>query len=283
MLTLLMVNLDWRWMFVLMGLAGLVVAVFWLVLYRDPAAMSLTAQETAYLGRDDAFPSAAEAPLTFADWRGLFGHRTTWGMILGYFGSVYLNWVYLTWLPGYLAIERHMSLTRTGVAASIPFFCGFLGCLSAGWISDRLTRGSDAPVSSRKVPVVLAMLGMAAFTIPAALAASNTVALACISIVVFLANAASACSWSLATAAAPANRVASLGSLQNFGGFMGGALAPILTGYIAQATSFVPALLTGAGIAFAGAMSYLFLVRGPIPQDGTEPSVDPAAGAQVGA
>ena len=32
----------------------------------------------------------------------LFGHLTTWGMILGFFGSVYLNWVYLTWLPGYL-------------------------------------------------------------------------------------------------------------------------------------------------------------------------------------
>jgi MFS family permease len=80
-------------------------------------------------------------------------------------------------------------------------------------------------------------------------------------------NAASACSWTLATAAAPPNRVASLGSLQNFGGFLGGALAPILTGYIAQSYSFEPALLTGAAIAFLGALSYLFLVRTPIPPD----------------
>src|SRR4029077_12334835 len=78
-------------------------------------------------------------------------------------------------------------------------------------------------------------------------------------------QASSASSWALATAAAPSNRIASLGSLQNFGGFLGGALAPIVTGYIAQSFSFVPALLTGAAIAFLGALSYLFLVHKPIP------------------
>jgi hypothetical protein len=41
----------------------------------------------------------------------------------------------------------------------------------------------------------------------------------------------------------------------------------VVTGAIAQAThSFVPALLAGAAIAFVFAMSYLFLVRDPIPQ-----------------
>ena len=68
------------------------------------------------------------------------------------------------------------------------------------------------------------------------------------------------------TVAAPPNRVASLGAVQNFGGFLGGALAPIVTGAIAQSTrSFVPALLAGAAIAFASAMVYLFVVRDPIP------------------
>jgi MFS family permease len=115
--------------------------------------------------------------------------------------------------------------------------------------------------------VVASMLGMVAFTIPAALVESNTVAVACISIVIFLANASSACSWSLVTAVAPRSRIGSLGAIQNFGGFLGGALAPILTGYIAQAWSFVPALLTGAGIAFLSAMSYHFLVVQPIPEE----------------
>ncbi len=263
-LSQLIIFLDWRWMFVLTGAAGICAAVIWLLLYRDPSDIQLTPGEIRYL-TEEAENKPVEQ-VTLGDWIGLFSYRTTWGMILGFFGSVYLNWVYLTWLPAYLITERHMSLARTGVAASVPFFCGFLGCLIAGWLSDQVVRRTaGSPVTGRRIPVVVAMLGMAAFTIPAALAESNTIALACISVVIFLANAASACSWALATAAAPANRIASLGSLQNFGGFIGGALAPIVTGFIAQSFSFVPALLTGAAIAFAGALSYLFLVTRPIP------------------
>jgi sugar phosphate permease len=265
LLTLLMLSFNWRWMFVVMGAVGLIVAWIWTLLYRDPEAVGLTTEEQAHLAYGSA-PETLVKP-TFAEWRSLFAYRTTWGMILGFFGSVYLNWVYLTWLPGYLEIERHMSTFGTGFAAAIPFFCGFVGSLVAGWFSDLLTQHGTSPVRSRKIPVVVAMLGMALFTVPAALVQSNVVALACISVVVFLANAASACSWALATAAAPPNRVASLGAIQNFGGFLGGALAPIVTGAIAQSThSFVPALLAGAAIAFTSAMIYLFVVRDPIPQ-----------------
>src|ERR1700730_11593380 len=63
---------------------------------------------------------------------------------------------------------------------------------------------------------------------------------------------ASGMSWALASVAAPAHRTASLGSIQNFGGYLGGALAPTVTGFIVQATgTFVPALLVGAVIALA--------------------------------
>jgi sugar phosphate permease len=262
-LSILVVNFHWRWAFIVTGIVGLFVAVVWLAVYRDPVKATMTEEERRYLEGDEADRKPAPS-LTFAEWRSLFSHGTTWGMLIGFFGSVYLNWVYLTWLPGYLTMERHMSLMHTGVAASIPFFCGFLGSLTAGWFSDLMTSRSTNPVGSRRNAVVIAMLGMVAFTIPAALVESNTIAIACISVVIFLANAASASSWALATAAAPPNRVGSLGAIQNFGGFLGGALAPILTGYIAQNWSFVPALLTAAGIAFTGAMSYLVFVRKPI-------------------
>ncbi|MGI4856452.1 MAG: MFS transporter [Janthinobacterium lividum] len=263
---------SWRWAFVATGVLGLLVAIIWLLVYRDPVRAALTVTETAYLDKgaapaDTVTAAAPRRKLSFAQWRELFSYRTTWGMLIGYFGSVYLNWVYLTWLPSYLSIDRHMSLMHTGVAASIPFLCGFVGSLLAGWFSDRITRNSQAPVASRRNAVVIAMLGMVAFTIPAALVESNTLAIVCISVVIFLANAASASSWALVTAAAPPSRVGSLGAIQNFGGFIGGALAPILTGYIAQVASFVPALLTAAGIAFVGAMSYLLLVRQPIPEN----------------
>jgi sugar phosphate permease len=255
---------SWHWAFFVTGGLGLVAAVVWVALYRDPVPAQMSADERAYLelDRPDTVAKASAAP-----WSALFRHRATWGMMLGFFGSVYLNWVYLTWLPGYLRTERHMDLTNAGLVAAIPFLCGFAGALMAGWASDRVARGAASPVTGRRNAVVAAMLGMVLFTIPAALVESNVAAVACISVVIFLANASSACAWSLATVVAPPSRIASLGAIQNFGGFLGGALAPVATGYIAQSWSFVPALLTGAAIAFAGAMSYLFLVVRPIPEN----------------
>lgn len=268
LLTFLMLTFNWRWMFVAMGVVGLVAAALWVMVYRDPEASGLSTEHQAYLAESpsDRAPQVAVQKMTFAEWCGLFAHRTTWSMILGFFGSVYLNWVFITWLPGYLEIERHMTTISTGLAAGIPFACGFVGCLVAGWLSDQLIRRGMPAIRSRKLPIVIGMVGMSLFTVPAALVQSNVVALACISMVVFLGFGASACSWALATAVAPPNRVASLGAVQNFGGYLGGALAPILTGSLAQSThSFVPALLTGAVIAFVSATIYLFGVRDSIP------------------
>jgi cyanate permease len=53
--------------------------------------------------------------------------------------------------------------------------------------------------------------------------------------------------------------------MQNFGGYLGGALAPTVTGLIVQSTgTFVPALVVGALIGVASAASYLFVVDQPI-------------------
>ena len=59
---------------------------------------------------------------------------------------------------------------------------------------------------------------------------------------------------------------ASLGSIQNCGGYLGGALAPIVTGVIAQRTgSFRSTLVVGALVSTTAAIAHLILVRGPIP------------------
>ncbi|WP_347303040.1 MFS transporter [Croceibacterium sp. TMG7-5b_MA50] len=265
LLSLIIIAWGWREMFVVLGIAGFFVAAIWWVMYRNPADVALLPEERAYI--DDGAADGPRKP-ALAEWGALFRHGTTWAMILGFFGSVYLNWLYLTWLPSYLQIERGMDTIKSGFAAFVPFFCGFIGCLVAGWLSDWLVRRTGSVLLGRKYLVVAAMFGMAAFTLPGALVASNAVALACISAAVFLANVASVGSWALVSAVAPSRQVASLGGLQNFGGFIGGALAPIVTGFVVDASgSFVPALAIGAAVVTASAFVYLFGVRRPITPD----------------
>ncbi|MBA5791034.1 MFS transporter, partial [Escherichia coli] len=52
LLSILVVSLDWRWAFIATGALGLVVAVVWFALYRDPVRAQLAAAERSYLDAD---------------------------------------------------------------------------------------------------------------------------------------------------------------------------------------------------------------------------------------
>jgi sugar phosphate permease len=259
-LTVLMISFGWRWMFATMGIVGLIVAAVWYGLYRDPAEAHFTDEERHYLTEGEE--PRAYTPVRLAEWLGLFRFRTTWGLVLGFFGVVYMGWLYLAWLPGYLEMQRHMSIPKTGIVASIPFAFGVLGSIGGGWIADWLMRLGISPINSRKIPVIICLLGMVVFTVVAAETPSDIVAVAAISAALMFGASASGMSWALASVAAPANCTAWLGAIQNFGGYLGGALAPTVTGYVVQATgSFVPALLTSAAIGLVSALAYLLVIR----------------------
>ncbi len=269
LLTYLMLSFGWRATFVIMGVVGLLVGALWFFVYRDPKSVDLTAAETAYRTAGD--PPGQRTEVTFREWKALFRFRTTWGMITGYFGCIYLTWIYTAWLPGYLEIERHMSVKATGIAAAIPFAWGVVGGISGGYLADILVRRGVSPVNSRKYPAAIALLGTSACTLAAAYVTSNTLAIAFISASLFLVYVTSTCAWALSSVAAPTNCTASIGAMQNFGGYLGGALAPTVTGLIVGATgSFVWALVVGAAIGVASALSYLFVVKDPITADGME-------------
>jgi sugar phosphate permease len=262
LLTALMQALGWRWMFYVMGGAGLIAAVGWYVFYRDPEDAGLTSTQLKRLRAGDA-PSTRE--VSFAQWLRLFRHRTTWGMTLGFAGALYLIWLYLTWLPGYLEIEHHMTTIKVGFAASIPFVFGFIGSLVGGVLSDVLAARGVAPILSRKLPLVVGLTGMAVFTVPAALTHNGDLAVFWIALAVFCGCVATANAWALVTATAPPNYVASLGAIQNFGGYFGGSFAPVVTGFVVQSSgSFTPALVVGAIVALFAALAYTVLVREPI-------------------
>jgi MFS family permease len=262
LLTVIMLGIGWRWMFGVLGLAGLVVAAIWFVLYRDTGSEQVSDDDFAHIHEGEP---VSVGTVTLDEWKHLFTYRTTWGMILGNFGSGYIIWLFAAWLPGYLEIQRHMTIPHTGLVAAIPYVFGVIGSISGGYVCDALRDRGMSLVGSRKAPIIIGMLCAAVLVAIAAVTPDNTIAVGCISISLFFTNAAGASIWALAVVAAPARGVASLGAMQNFGGFIGGALAPMVTGFIVEATgSFVPALLIAAVVSVASAFIYLFVVREPV-------------------
>ena len=244
----LMLAFGWRGAFFATALAGLVMALIWFAFYREPQAGA------------DGEELALRAP-----WWRLFAGPTLWAMTLGNVGSGYMTWFYAAWLPGYLETGRHLTVPQTGWAASIPYLFGVIGSLVGGFACDRLAAAGLAPIASRKLPIVAGLAAGAAFTGLAILAPTSTSAIAAISAALFFSNLAGAAIWAMAITVAPPGGVASVGAVQNFGGFMGGALAPIVTGISVEAThSFTAALATTAVAALGGALAYLIGVKRPI-------------------
>ncbi|MDB5758474.1 MAG: transporter [Burkholderia sp.] len=275
-LTILMLSFGWRTMFIIMGALGVAVALGWYAFYRNRNEVELTASEMLYLAEGDSGSDVVQK-LSFSEWKNLFRHRTTWGMLFGFMGVIYMVWLYLTWLPAYLEHERHLSIARTGWVVSIPYIFGTLGMVSSGYIADWLMARGMAPLNSRKWPICVGLIGAACFTIPAAYTPSTVMAIVYISAAMAFVNMASGGAWALVSVAIPRHMVASLGSLQNFGGYLGGSLAPFITGVVVDQThSFVNALLISAAVAFAAALVYMFVVVRPI-----ESQPAPVTGAVV--
>jgi sugar phosphate permease len=263
-LTVLLLAFGWRWMFVVMGVLGIAVSIGWYLVYRNRAEVTLEPGEIQHLTEEEPH-ARAERRMTSAEWRGLFKSATTWGMIFGFMGVIYMVWLYLTWLPAYLEHERHLTIAKTGWVVAIPYVFGTLGMLSSGFVADGLMARGMAPIRSRKWPICTGLIGAAVFTVPAAYTPTLTLAIVYLSLAMYFVNMASGAAWALVSVAAPRHLVASLGSIQNFGGYFGGSFAPFITGLVVDQThSFVNAFLISAAVAFAAALVYMFVVRVPI-------------------
>lgn len=261
-LTLIMLRYGWRTMFIALGAVGLVGAVVWVAFYRSPAQARVPAEELAKIRAGDQ-PSGGQVSL--ARWARLFRDRTTVGMILGNFGNGYCFWLFQAWLPGYLEMQRHVSIARTGIYAAIPQLCGIAGSLLGGVLADRLTAAGLSPINARKYPIAVALTAVAIFTVAAAYATTSLGALAWLCAAVFSSSLAGSSIWALVNAVAPPDYVASSGSIQNFGSFIGGTCSSLATGMIVDATgSFTPALVVAAAISVGGALAYLLVVKRPI-------------------
>ena len=275
LLTLLMVTWGWRGMFIVTGVFGIVIAACWFAFYKSKERYlaELPEQERATLLASQAHAhSVATARPTIkaqlSAWAELFQHKSTWGALLGFMGVIYMLWLHLTWLPGYFEREHGLSLYQTAWVVSLAYVFGALGTIVAGRFCDRLVKKGATVLGSRKVVVVCALLSAAAFTVPLSFGSGFTLSVVLLCLALFSVNMASSTAWMIANTVVQSRQVASFGSIQNFGGYLAGSAAPIVTGFsIQQSGSFASAFLISAIVAAVAAMAYVVLLKKPISTD----------------
>jgi MFS family permease len=260
-LTVLMLWAGWRGMFALIGIAGLVFATIWL---------TFGARQSAHVTEESA-PKKQAARFTFRelfadpDLLALLRTRTMWGMMLGFGGINYTAWLYLTWLPGYLASEYHLKLGPTGMISGIPFAAGALGMLASGILTDLKVRDQQQSMTYRRYLIVIGMVLSAGCTALVVRATSLTMAVAAISMAVLFIHFAGTAAWNLIHVSSPARLSAQVAALQSMGSYAIASAGPIITGWLLDRThSFHIALLICSVVTTAGAVAYLTMTLKPI-------------------
>ena len=257
LLTVFMVHLGWRGMFILTGVMGLLLAVCWFKFYKSKA------QYMAETGRAEPVP-VQQVKAVKVRWTSLFKDRNTWGAFLGFMGVIYMIWLNLTWLPGYFEREHGLDLYRTAWVVSLAYLFGALGTIVAGKCCDRLVARGMRVLASRKMMVILGLLGGALFTLIVAFTTNVVACVILLCLTMFFINISSATAWMIVNTIVPSERVASFGSIQNFGGYLAGSIAPILTGFsVQQSGSFSSAFVISAVVAACSAFAYFALLKEP--------------------
>ena len=267
LVTFLIIAAGWRWSFVITGVVGGLWVAVWVWYYRNPREHPrASSDEIDYIeqggGRVDE--DAAEVGGVAMRWGQLFGYRTIWGMMLGFFCLNFVIYFFITWFPSYLVDARHFSLLKFGLVGAIPALIAVAGGWTGGLFSDRLIRNGVSLTKARKIPMVGGLLFSSVIAL-AVIVPNGWVALGLLSLSYASLTFASASVWSLPADVAPSHRqVASIGGIQNFASNLAGIGSPLLLGVLKGITgSFVlPLIITGA-VGIVGALTYCFVV-GPI-------------------
>jgi len=242
-----LVRSGWPAVFYWMGGSSLMLSVAWFFFYPDRRIGTRTSQPNASLHG--------------SSWLDFFRHRSTWGIALGQMGYLYALGVFVSWLPGYLVLERKMTLLKSGIVSALPFWVGLLGTLAGGWLGDYLVQRGVTTTRSRKGIIGTGLTAATLLVSSAAFVKQDWLAVTLLTLCVGCLRMTTASANSLPIDLASRSAVGTLSSIQNFFGNIGAVLAPIITGYLVNSTgSFTIALVVAGGLALFGAVAYLFVL-----------------------
>ncbi len=243
------VSYGWRMPFYVLGAVSFVWVMWWVFSFRNNphAHPGMLPSELAEL------PPVAAAAGRVIPWAQLV--RRILPVTLVDFCYGWTLWVYLTWLPSFLANEWHLPLGKFVWFSSAILFAGVVGDTVGGVLSDTILKRTGNLRIARRFNLVVGLLGSFLLLLPCLFVHNLIVVSVCLSLAFFFLELTNAVLWALPMDIAP-SYAGIAGGLMNTGFGVAGVLSPIVFGALLQMTgswqvpfvTSVVLLLIGVGL-----------------------------------
>ena len=259
---LLMTTLGWRSVFYICGAVGLLWSLWWSLSYRNlPEEHSLVNKAELETIRGRGLGGAINPPpiekQTNVPWSTLLGSGNMWAIMFAYFTYVYCLWIFLSWLPSYLIEVRHFTLIKVGIFASLPLWAGVVGDTLGGLATDWLLKITGSAKIGRRVVAIVGLLGCAVCIVPAALTEDAYVAVACLTAAMFFLEFTIGPSWAVPMDTG-GKYSGTVSGMMNMAGNFGGALSPIVFGFLAEGGNWQAPFIVAAALLVIGSAVWAF-------------------------
>ncbi|MGB9604843.1 MAG: MFS transporter [Bryobacteraceae bacterium] len=250
-------HMSWRRSFELFGAIGVVWAIFFYRWFRDNPRdhPGVNQAELALLaGAERAASGHGDVP-----WGALVRSRTVWMLWLQYFCVSYPWYFYITWLPTYLQEYRGLSPEHAARLAVFPLFFGGLGCMFGGFIAPYVTRWTGSVARARRAIAYAGALGACLFLLLHIAIRDPFWAMFAMGMASFGNDILMPGSWG-ACMDVGGKYAGTLSGSMNMMGNLGGALGPVVLGFVLQETgSWILNFYIMAGIYLIAAVAWRFI------------------------
>jgi sugar phosphate permease len=263
LVVLIITTLGWRWVFYISGAVGFVWSLWWYLSYRNlPEEHGMVnraeLEHIRGFGEGGVINQAAiERKAANVPWGTLLRSPNMWAIMCAYFTYVYCLYIFLTWLPSYLVEFRHFTLLKVGIFASLPLFAGVIGDTVGGLATDWLLKKTGNTKLARRAIAITGLLGCAVFIVPAALTEDAYTAVYCLTGAMFFLECTIGPSWSVPMDTG-GKYSGTVSGMMNMAGNFGGALSPLVFGFLAQYGNWQAPFIVAAILLVLGSAVWAF-------------------------
>ncbi len=141
--------LEWRAIFVVFGLIGMLWAACWFYWFRDEPRehRAVPAQERDHIEATRGLPDSRDR--ASGSWTAVFKTPTVAPLCVQAFANSYGFYFFITWLPTYLAQAHGMKGAELAIFSGLPLMMSFVADLTGGEGSDKLARAISLRAARR--------------------------------------------------------------------------------------------------------------------------------------